>query len=116
MNPLATSLRSISPGRKEAKDLLMLALTCRRFAAVIESLRWAVFQVGTVRELGCLRARLIKSPETAKYIKDFVFAWDMDQECLSCCNSCPEAEGTLLDLAFRNRLQMWTSLRGMHDC
>lgn len=100
----------------ELRTLLRsLTQTCRSLRAFAPPLLWAVVHVSTVEELGRIRETLKVSPEIASLIRSFVFSWDMD-EGYQVYEHYDAAEGSLLDLAFRNRTKMWNDLRKQHGC
>lgn len=92
------------------RSLRSLSQTCQRLRAIALPRLWAVVHVESLQELGRLRETLRVSPHLAQFIRSFVFLWDMNGD-YSKLQHYPQQEGSLLDLAFRDRTQMWTELR-----
>lgn len=75
--------------------------------------------VKTVRELGRLRETLRISPRLAGYIRSFVLLWDMGGDCDEhsfWCVPYGKEEGSMLDMAFRDQVQLWESVRDRYKC
>lgn len=71
------------------------------------SLLWRSVCVETVSELGRLRETFRVSPGLADLVESFHFGWTYMHD-PGWLNSYPEQYGTLLDMAFRDRWQMWS--------
>lgn len=71
---------------------------------------WHCVDVETVKQLGKLRELLEASPSIALHIKDFSFSWSMGEDYMW-FDDYPQETGTLLELAFRDRFQVWDDLR-----
>lgn len=92
-----------------------LSQTCRRLRALLVDLVWESVSIATVDKLGHLRELIKGSPLLGRSIKIFAFSWDMCGDA-DMCAAYDESEGTLLDLAFRNRVELWESLRKQYGC
>lgn len=90
--------------------LRSLSQTCKSLRVFALPLLWTICQVKTVEELGRLRETLRASPAIASHVRHFSFSWNMGGDYYK-CDEYEAKEGTLLDLAFRNRCELWNSLR-----
>lgn len=90
--------------------LRSLSQTCRSLRAFTLTLLWSVVHVHTIDQLGRLRETLRVSPSIGKLVRSFCFSWHMDHD-TDACDHLPEHEGSLLDLAFRDRWTIWNQLR-----
>lgn len=70
--------------------------------------------VRTVEELGRLRETLRASPSIAQHIRSFYFNWTMDGD-YGMMELYDESEGRLVDLAFRDRVDMWEQAMWEHN-
>lgn len=95
--------------------LRSLTQTCRGLRAFALPLLWAVVHVFTVEELARVRETLKVSPEIASLIRSFVFKWNLIEN-LNVYEHYDAAEGSLLDLAFRDRTKMWNDVRKQYGC
>lgn len=87
-----------------------LSQSCRRLRNFALPLVWARVEVRTVKRLGQLRELLAHHPSIAPLIKGFRFMWDMKGECSFLKTKFfPKTLGSMLDLAFQDRLQLWES-------
>lgn len=84
-------------------QLLALSHTCRSLRVFALSVLWAKVQVRAVAELGTLRGILRASPCIAPRIHSFCFEWRITDE----LDLFPEETGSMLDLAFVNRYDVW---------
>lgn len=91
--------------RKEARTLHALYQTCRLLRALLQPQLWAAVHVDSVARLGRLRETLRISPHLAQLVRCFHFSWEYDDAVD--LDVYPAEEGTLLDMAFRNRRNMW---------
>lgn len=66
-------------------------------------------RIHTAAELGRLRETLPASPSIAAHIRHFSFSWDMGGDYYRCKHYSRD-EGTLVQLAFRDRKAIWRSL------
>lgn len=90
------------------EDFRSLSQTCRRLRTFALPLVWAWVEVQTVKQLGELCELLKTVPSIAPLIKSFNFCWDMDGDCTRLrLAAFPHEQGTTLDLAFRDRLEMF---------
>lgn len=75
-------------------------------------------EVDSVKQLGKLQVVLAGNAQLAQHIKSFKFTWSMGGDCWQFENCCrifeeefegeePVFEGTTLELAFQDRLQLW---------
>lgn len=95
--------------------LLSLAGVHRRFRAFSASRLWSKLSVCTVAKLGTLRELLRSAPELARHVKDFRFAWKLPGH-LSAITDYPAKYGTLLELAFSDRTQVWEQFARDRRC
>lgn len=96
------------------KMLRALSQTSRRLRLIVLPLLWAVVHVDKVEELGRLRETFRALPGLAHYVKSFAFSWTMGGD-YGDCDNFPERDGTLLDLAFRNRCRIWDKVYEQYD-
>lgn len=88
-----------------------LSQTCRSLRNFTLPLVWARVEVKTVKQLVELHELLQAFPNLAPLIRSFRFLWNMGGDCSDFrLMALREEEGTTLDLAFRDRLQMWDNL------
>lgn len=87
-------------------DFRALSQTCRRLREFALPSVWARIEVKTVKQLGKLRELLRGVPTIVPLIRSFRFLWDMNGECTQAHLAMfKDEEGTLLELAFRNRVR-----------
>lgn len=98
------------------KMLRSLAQTCRSLRAVALPLLWCVVHIETIDQLGILRETLRVSPGIATLIRSSCFLWEMSLDRFVVCEPDPPEYGSLLDMAFRNRNEMWESFGRKHRC
>lgn len=113
---IGTHPRPISVDDKEASAILALSRVCRRLREVTLPVLWTKVNVWSIKELGRLRQLLRISPSIARRISTFRFAWQMGGDYWEVCDPYDQKEGTLLDLAFRDRLKMWENVKKTHGC
>lgn len=98
------------------RSLIQLSRTCRCLRELTLPLCWARVRVRTVEALEHLLELLRASPSIAQYVQHFEFCWNMGDDYRSWYGLLPAEEGTLLDLAFRDRYELWESLRERYGC
>lgn len=97
--------------------LRSLARTCRSLRAFAMPLLWSIVHVDSISELGRIRDILRLSPDIAKYIRCFCFLWNLDDPYgLTIYEDYPTSYGAILDMAFRDRTQMWKDLAQELGC
>lgn len=94
--------------------LRTLSQTCRSLRAYALALLWEVIHVDKVSELGRIREVLRASPDIGRHIRSFVFLWGVRGWCEN-IDYAPK-EITLLDLAFSDRMRLWTDLKEKRGC
>lgn len=96
-------------------DLFCLSHTCRHLRQLTLPKVWKSVEIVTVRQLGALRELLKAVPSIAPLIKSFRFFWTMDGDCLyGRLTAFRNVRDSLLELAFRNRLQLWSDIMRQH--
>lgn len=106
---IASSYDRASPERQPndaLRELRTISETCHFLRDIALPLLWRSIRVRTVSELGRLLESLDASPGLAFHVRSFAFAWELPSQ-LRDLDVYPSAEGTLLDLAFRDRGRMW---------
>lgn len=106
-------MRPLDVKNKRATRVLALSRTCRRLREVTLPLLWTEVDVWTVKELGLLSQLLKASPSIAPLVRCFSFRWQMDGDYFERCEHYPAKEGSLLDLAFRDRVKLWEKYRDL---
>lgn len=98
----------------DLRTLRALSQTCKFLRALALPVLWSVVHVDSVAQLGRLRETLRVSPQLGQLVRTFCFLWwDYSGNDY---RHYPEQEGALLDMAFRDRRQMWEDLAKKHDC
>lgn len=95
--------------RKSATDFRALSQTYRRLREFALPLVWARVKVETVKQLGELKELLRVAPFIPPLIRSFRLLWDMDGDSDELKLEA-FGQGTALDLAFCDRLQLWDDL------
>lgn len=90
------------------RTLWALARTCRCLRALALPVLWSSLSIERVHDLARLHKILQVSPYLGQYVQSFVFDWTLPG--IEKYNFYPESEGTMLDLAFRNRWELWNNL------
>lgn len=94
-----------------------LSWTSRILRAFALPQAWpAEVRITTLAQLGKLREMLRASPLTRTHIKSFVFDWHMGRDGCAAIMDFPPETGSLLQLAFRNRRQLWQELALQWNC
>lgn len=87
-----------------------LSRTCRSLRAFVQPYLWEIVQFETVDELGKLAEALRAEPHLGAYIRHFKFSWWMNVDSRY-CEPYPKEHGTLLDMAFIDRGELWDRAR-----
>lgn len=92
-----------------------LSETCKILRAIALPLLWSSIRVDSIAQLGRLRESIRVSAHLAQHVRSFTFAWTLaaDKHAIRYINEeyQENAESlSLLELAFRNRSQMFASL------
>lgn len=100
------------------KLLWNLSHTCRSLRVFALPLLLSVVHLKEVSELGKLRDVLRSAPYIASHIRHFSFMWNMGSNTdeLQKYESWPSDYGTLLDLAFEDRDELWQLTRDTMSC
>lgn len=97
--------------------LWSLSHTCQQLRIVALPLLWKTVYIAKVETLGQMYLLLDVSPGIAQHIRTFCFDWKLepDNDRLDLALY-PAEEGTMLDLAFRDRFQLWEEYKKRHGC